>query len=275
MESGSQAAINVTGDVQVQTDSTVLSGEEAQSIVTNTPIVNDGGQLPSEITNEKILGKFTSQEELIKAYQELQAKLGGGQESPQVTEPSVEPPVAEVPSSIVEEYATKIVEAGGTITPEIYKELEGKGYSKDFVDTYVKGVQAQEQAAFQSLVSDIGGVEVYSKAAQWAQANMTQEQITAYNNSLSKATPEVAKIIMEALITKANKGTSQPTGAPIHSNIPIQPPVGNSVYESKSDYMKDANDPRYHKDPAYRSKVEQKLGRTDMSTWYTGLSRGL
>lgn len=270
MQSEAEASVNITGAIPVQTDSTVLTGEESASIVEGTSLGGDGGSLPSE-TPDKILGKFNTQEDLLKAYQALEAKLGGGQESPQVTE---EPePVAEVPTSVVEEYANKIMEAGGNITPEIYQELEGKGYSKEFVDTYVQGVKTQEQTAFNNLVSDIGGVEAYQAAAQWAQANMTQAQLVAYNKSLDSAEPEVAKIIMGSLITKSQTNTAQPTAAPLHTNTPLQvQTVG--VYENKSDYETDANDPRYHKDPAYRNKVEQKLGKTDMSTWYKHLSNG-
>ena len=267
-QSEAQQGVTPTGIPEVSTESTILTGEETGNVINDTPTVTDTS-LPSE-QSEVILGKFNTQEDLIKAYQELEKKLGGGQESPQ--EPVV-PVVTEVPVNVVEEYSSKIMDAGGSVTPEIYAELAGKGYTKEFVDTYIQGVQSQEQAAFQDLVKDIGGEQAYSQAVQWAQATMNKEQLTAYNDALGTADQTTAKLIMESLINKSRVGQPQSTG-PIHTNTPTTP-TSVSGYDTKSDYIKDSSDPRYGKDPGYTQKVEQKMAITDTAAWYSHLSRGI
>ena len=134
MESESVAAINVTGTPEVELNPNV---EVEQVVDTN---------LPSE-TGDMIDGKFKSQDDLLAAYHALQTKLGGG---PDVSTVDETPEQSEVPTDIVNEFANKIQEQGG-ITPDIYSELAQRGYSKQFVDTYVSGLNY-------ACSSDIKGV---------------------------------------------------------------------------------------------------------------------
>ncbi len=268
MESEAIPAINVNGEPEVQ-----LNPEPEVEVAADT-------SLPSE-TQEMIDGKFKSQDDLLAAYHELQSKLGGGPEStpaaPQEV-PSEAP--AGVPSDIVQEYASKIAESGGSITPEIYTELASKGYSKDFVDTYVQGVQAQEQRAFEGLVADVGGVTAYQSAVEWAVNNWSREQVMNYNNALNTADDNTAKIIINSLIQQSAVGGT-PSGQPLHSNTTTGMPANTSGYATKSDYVLDAgltNDRGqvlYEIDPGYRGKVEAKLALTNMSSWYSGLPSGM
>ena len=260
MESAAIPAINVTGEPTVE-----ASPEVEAEVVQDT-------SLPSE-TTDMIDGKFKSQDDLLAAYHALESKLGGG---PDVSTPVSETPQAQseaVPSDIVSEYASKIAESGGTITPEVYTELAAKGYSKDFVDTYVRGVQAQEVQAFESLTEGVGGVTAYNQAVEWAVNNFTPDQITNYNNALNHADENTAKILIGNLVMQA-QAQVQP-GQPLHTNNVTGKPANTGGYETKSEYAKDANDSRYEFDPAYRAKVEAKLAGTDMSSWYAALPRGI
>ena len=104
----------------------------------------------TEIEKELIGGKFESNEELLKAYQELEKKLGSGEETAtppdEGNEPPKEietPPKEEAPTEPTglakfnQEYAEN-----GELSQDSYDELGKLGFSKTDVDNYIAGQQA-------------------------------------------------------------------------------------------------------------------------------------
>ena len=218
-----------------QPQSEILSEDEVQAVVETGELPEQSEQeLPSDqSTEELIAGKFKSQDDLLKAYKELEAKLGQPKEE----------------SESEEITTTEIAD------PEYLEWRRNK--------------------AEEALLADVGGVQEYKKAQDWAAENLPEQEVTAFNKALeeAKGNESVIKVLAKNLVDKYKMGTAEtPTGAPIHSSSTtrVDAPKG---YATKSDMMKDMTDPRYERDEGYRQQVARKIAATNESDWYATLPK--
>ena len=222
-------------------------------------------------------GKFKSQDDLLKAYNELQSKLGKS-EPDEEEEPSEEPtePVEEEPDEEEEvevsenvrtftDIATRFDESGG-LTEEDMATLSGMD-SKQLVETYFKYHAVQmarntEQVAtakqLQSIRDSVGGDEAYGEMIQWAGQNLAPEEIDSFNSVAGSNNAAALSFAVEALSNrwKSVEGYEAPlvTGK--------KAPSKNKVFRSQAELARAISDPRYSSDPAYRMDVEEKLARS-------------
>jgi hypothetical protein len=209
---------------------------------------------------EKFQGK--SPEEIIKAYLELEKKLGNPQEEPQEEAPSEEKP-EKTPEELAkyEKYLDK-VKSGEGLTEEDYSELEALGYTRDFINEQVEFIQYKAQQYVREVLDPVGGEEVFKEAVAWAKENWPEDKIKEYNETIAKVPKLAQQALVKELVDAYKAGA---TTEPIHSNTP---PAGSKKgYTSETDFMKDISDPRYGKDPAYTKAVEAKMAQTDTTGW--------
>ena len=218
-------------------------------------------------------GKFKSQEDLLKAYQELQSKLGKG-ESEEGEEPSEEQPEApeETPEEVPEETpevfsnAAKQYSDNGQLDEATIEELS-KMDTKDLITQYMafynKSAQEQQQVAVTAqaqadIVGRVGGQESYSQMVAWAADNLGADEIADYNAVTNSGNVAAIKFAVEALNNryKAAEGYEAPlvTGKKASAKV--------EGFRSNAELSRAIADPRYHNDPAYRQDVEQKLARS-------------
>ncbi len=218
-----------------------------------------------------IAGKFKSQEDLVRAYNELQSKLG--QNTPEgEEEPTEEPTEAKEEEPEVEEQseaaavitrASEIYEANGELTPESIEELS-KLDSKDLIQAYVsqyaknqEAVQAQAVSAQAEadILNSVGGKEAYGDIVTWAANNLPAEEVASYNQVTNSGNVAAIKFAVEALANryKAAEGYEAPlvTGK--------RGAVKETGFRSHAELARAIADPRYQSDPAYRSDVENRL----------------
>jgi hypothetical protein len=215
--------------------------------------------------------KFATAEDMAASYAALEAKQGGAK--PEVAPAT--PPAAslEVPTPPVEATAA-VQKAGldmnelntefataGNLSEASYAKLAAVGFDKAAVDNYVAGQQAL-QAAFQTEVMSAtpGGPEKYGEMVEWAKVNMTPTQIDAYNASVGSGNKDQAKLAVAGLGAsfKAAVG-SEPSlqGGRVNGAV-------SDVFESLAQMKVAMSDKRYKSDPAFRSAVQQKLGRSNI-----------
>lgn len=221
-------------------------------------------------------GKFKSQDDLLKAYNELQSKLGKSEptdeeEPSEGTTEAVEEEPSEEEVGITEnvktftDIATRFDEAGG-LTEEDMATLSGMD-SKQLVETYFKyhAVQTaknnQQVATAQQLKSirdSVGGDEAYGEMIQWAGQNLSPEEIDSFNSVANSNNAAALSFAVEALSNrwKSVEGYEAPlvTGR--------KAPSKNKVFRSQAELARAISDPRYSTDPAYRMDVEEKLARS-------------
>lgn len=223
-----------------------------------TPSTAPATEAPKQ---ELILGKFKTQDDLVKAYSELEKKQGQKPAETQATE--VKAPATEVkPTGTnfqVDQYAEEFARTG-QLSPGSYKELEAKGFPKQIVDTYIEGQRAKAQAAEtqakQTVYSVAGSEQAYGELILWAsQGGLTDIDTMAYNNTLNNGTPEQVKLAVEGLKARYDKAFGRD---PQLSNGHAVS-AGPRPFRSNAEVVVAMNDPRYKNDEAYRSDVSARM----------------
>lgn len=242
---------------------------------------------------EKILGKFNSQEELAKAYQELERKLGQPKDQPEETLPS--PPKAYTREEGVKEYGEFLAgkfeeaefnpyemaaafEAGQDVEPFMEK-LEGVGIPRSIVERYLEGgyesesggveLSPEDQAEIKGLV---GGEEQFQQLSSWVKENVPQDEIDEYNAVVAAGNKEAIRWALKAMQARATQG-----GTPKQATLKEPELVGSGrapsagkTFESKAQVLEAMNKLNakgqrlYDVDEAYRAQVIRMLDASDV-----------
>ena len=216
-----------------------------------------------EESNELIGGKFRSQEDLLKAYQELEKKQSQGEEEPAAEaeeEPAEEapevPPTEAALTRASEEYAK------GELTDETIEELskmDSKDLIKAYVEFYSKNQQQQAvQVEAKEIYDSVGGEDAYQSMVAWAASNLSADEITAYNEVTNTGSAAAVRFAVESLSNRYKNAEGYE--APLVTGSKSAPKVQG--YRSHAELVADIGDPRYERDPAFRADVEAKLARS-------------
>lgn len=212
---------------------------------------NDDGT-PKE---ELILGKFKSNDDLIKAYQELEKKLGAPKETPKEEPKAAEEIPQEAKGLITPKDFDSFSEEfnkSGTLSEDTYKSLEAKGLSKDIVDAYIEGQKAVAETKANKLLQYVGGQEKYSAMVEWAKSNYSQEQAKAFDDALFSGNELKVQEQVDLLAFRMSKGgVRRIEGTSVDSGAPAFKP-----FESKGEWRKYTADPLYGKDAKYTKMVD-------------------
>lgn len=222
--------------------------------------------------------KFKSAEDLAKAYSELEAKLGGKKDDPaptddgtQTTE-NTDKPDGEVTNTeqAREELANRGLDLDtfsqefaqtGKLSDASYETLEKSGLSRSVVNSFIAGQQALAER-FQSEVKSIaGGDEGFSGMVEWARVNADPKEVAAYNKAIDSGDVDAAKLAVAGMYQKYLE--ARPSEGQLINGKSARG-VGGEVYESVEDYVKDASNPEYKSNPAFRNRVIAKLGRSNI-----------
>lgn len=220
-------------------------------------------------TPELIGGKFKSQEDLLKAYQELEkqrTKENQGEEdteeedSTDVLDETAEP---EPESDGILNRAADEYQKDGTLSEEAIDELS-KMDSKDLIKAYVDFYTRKSTAAsiendqLTEIKSIAGGDEGYTELVGWAAENLEQHEIEAFNDVTNSNNVSAIKFAVEALKNRyQNKeGYEAPliTGSKSKSST-----SGIKPYRSQAELARDIANPKYSSDPAFRQDIEARL----------------
>lgn len=264
----------MTQQVQFGTD-------PAPSAAPNQPTVDDQGNLvtPQETPStpegaapadrpEWLPENFQSPEDLAKSYREAQAELtrlrqAAKQEAPKEAPKGEESTSTESVSDpdddglSFEEAAAKWVESGAEdLSDEDYTFLEEAGYSRQFVDTYLRGLKAEAEGVASTVYEIAGGEEKYSAMTQWAAANLSKQEVDAFNKVVDSGSPQEIALAVRGLKAQYAEKNGQ---APSRSVTGGNARDGAGGFQSLEQQIAAQSDPRYAADPAYRADVEAKI----------------
>lgn len=228
-------------------------------------------QVDDENTDAALIGgKFKSQDDLLKAYEELQRKMGSSEE-PAADE---ETPEAEEVTEEVEE-APEVAETvsymhqlnqefsqSGELSEEAVERL-GSMDSKELIKAYMAyNAQAQsatlQQSELDSIQQSVGGPQAYSEMVQWAATNLPADEIADFNAVTATNNPAAIKFAVQALANRYRN--EEGYEAPLVSGR--KAPGKDKAFRSHAELSRAIADPRYSTDPAYRRDVEEKLSRS-------------
>jgi len=164
--------------------------------------------------------KFKSAEQMAEAYANLESKLGSNEQAQETPEETTTELTEQAEASDVQQAVEnagvdfnalqgEYNEQGG-ITEDSYTKLEEAGFSKDLVDSWIKGQEALT-ANYQSAVYDsVGGEGAYGEMKSWAQDNLSQGEIQAFDKAVTSGDLDMVKMALtQHLLVKGNPVTQQ------------------------------------------------------------------
>lgn len=146
----------------------------------------------------------------------------------------------------------------GELSEKSYKELEDAGIPKEMVDAFIAGQEAIATTQRAELLKDVGGEEGFQAMAEWMGANLSEAELTTYNELVASDNTDVVKNAISNMNTKYQAAVGN-GGEMINGDMPSESKGG---YESRSEFVAAMNDPRYGKDGVYTKSVEDKMKAT-------------
>ena len=240
-----------------------------------------------EVENENaalIGGKFKSQEDLLKAYEALQAKLGKpaeerGEEADEADAPEGEGEDEDGAEKAPEEGLSEPVRQAYELINEFSQSWdENSGLTADKVEQlasidsralveaylrYQQGVQAQARAQvmqaqeMQALMESVGGQAAYQEMTAWAAENMDQADIDQFNAVTATGNGPAIRFAVEALQARY-RGAVGFEGKMVRGKKGAAP-AGPQPIRSHAELARYINDPKWSSDPAFRADVEARL----------------
>jgi len=233
-----------------------LSAEELDSL--------EVGERLAEQEEQLLAGKYRSAEELERGYLELQKRLSGKQEEVEQPEEGEQPNEEEEQSeemdlydSIMESYRT------GEWDPELVNKVESMS-PVDVANMFLEKGNTQTIQATSSdieqIQASVGGTEEYQSMIQWASQNLSEQEVSMYDTVMDRGDPLAMFFAVQAL----NARYQDATGYDGELLTGQSPRNIADVFRSQAELVAAMSDPRYDRDPAYRSDVADKLERSNI-----------
>jgi hypothetical protein len=223
-------------------------------------------ELPQEENDrpEWLPEKFKSAEDMAQAYSELEKKLGQAPKEEQAeaeqSEAEAENKEEQAEENVSEAYQTiaeaskEFFENDGTLSEETYNALEKAGLPRDLVDSYAAGQQAllqSEEAQIQSVANG-----QYDAMAEWANENLPQEEIDAFDEAVTGGTVQQAKLAVQGLYARYQNATGS---SPKLTQGSVSG-VSTMPFKSMQELARAQSDPRYRSgDKAYHEEIDRRL----------------
>jgi hypothetical protein len=211
---------------------------------------------PSEepIKEELILGKFKSQEDLIKSYQELERKQT---ELNKPKETKDEKPLeANQKVNFDFSLAQKEFDDTGELSEKTIESLEQAGLPKSYIDNYIVGLDAVAKQFEQRAFESTGGEENYKQMTDWVSKTLSESEIKQFNDNIGRDN-DIALFTIKGMYARYSAETREPNLA-TGSNAQ----QSGSGYESIGQMKADMANPKYATDSAFRKMVADKVARS-------------
>ena len=208
--------------------------------------------------------KFKTPEDMSKAYSELEKKMGAGAKEDQAeveqSETEAEDNEEQTEENSSEAYQTiaeaskEFFENDGQLSEETYNALEKAGLPRDLVDSYAAGQQALLQSEEGQIKSVAQGN--YDAMAEWANENLPQEEIDAFDEVVTGGSISQAKLAVQGLYARyQNEVGAKPklTQGSVNG-------VSTMPFKSMQELARAQSDPRYKSgDKAYHEEIDRRL----------------
>ena len=263
-----------------------LMGADAEDGV---PLVQTDPGEPAAEPDDLIGGKFKSQEDLLKAYQELERK----QSQDAQPDPDPRQPQGYTDAQAVEQYGEELVnqfrEAGLDMKDLMWKADTGvdlsdqydamaaaAGMPRQVIENYVARnanyaeaeagpMSAAEEAA---VKNEIGGAEEFARLSQWAKegGGLTEAELADYNAVVDSGNKQAIRWALKAIQAKA-AGPAATEPRLIRGQAPVTEPAKFNSQAEMLEAMNKRNS-RGQKlievDEAYQQKFAALLNNSDV-----------
>jgi hypothetical protein len=247
--------------------------EEEAAKLDAAPVVPQDGDRPAWLPE-----KFKQGEDLAKAYEELEKKLGskkdetdpkdGDDETDDEPQPGDQTEARKVADEATKKagldlnsLSTKYLQ-NGALDDADYSALEKAGYPKELVKQFEQGQEAILAQRTTAVYDSVGGEEAYSAMIAWAGESLSPAEVTAFNKTVNGTDMGSIMFAIRGLKAQYDGSVGFEPSATVRGQT--VPKTSQASYSSIAQLEKDMGDPRYQNDPAFRKEVETKLGRSDI-----------
>ena len=224
--------------------------------------------------------KFKSPEEMAKAYQELEKKMGA--EGPKASGPDGQETSGEGEEVTGEgegdgqegkgedneeenqdnRYQKFIDEFknNGELSEDSYKELsEQYGITREMVDTYIQGETAGAQQYLSKIHEVTGGEENYKSMVEWASENLSKEEIEAFDSTMDTNNPAQIAMAVRGLWAQYQQANGKAPQRQVKGK-PSSKGGGVPGFTSNHEMQKAMSDQRYKDgDPKFHAWVDKMI----------------
>lgn len=162
---------------------------------------------------------------------------------------------AETIEAIQREY-----EENEELSAESYAKLAEIGYTKAFIDSYIRGQEALVEQYVNSVIEYAGGRERFDALYNHLETHNPEAAQSLDNALTNRDLSTVKAIINLAGESRAKAFGRKPTRSVTNRAIPAKPQATKREgFTDRSEMIKAMSDPRYRTDANYRRQVEQKV----------------
>ena len=172
-------------------------------------------------------------------------------------------------------------EKDGKLSEESYKELEENGFSRELVDTYIRGVQAAADEAgalakehVDAIIAEVGGLEKFEAVMKWADGKLSQEEKDAYNKAATGKDPVVARLVVQGLVSRYEREYGHAPTLLKGGRTSTSSSPSTEGFPDRTSMIKAMKDPRYGNDPEYTRSVESRVLRSGLMRSGRSRNRG-
>ena len=148
-------------------------------------------------------------------------------------------------------------EEKGALSEDTYKKLADAGYPKAVVDTYIRGIEAANEAFVNSVYTVAGGKDGYDKLSNYIQSK-GKDAVEGFNDALMNGSLSTVKMLINGFKAEMTLRNGTQKASVLGSGSP----AGTSGFANEADMDKAMDDPRYGVDEEYTKQVTKRLGKS-------------
>ena len=141
-----------------------------------------------------------------------------------------------------------------------YDKLAAAGIPSEVVDAFIDGQMAVADQMRNEAFNMVGGEQQYVEMVEWAQNNLSENEINAYNQAVESGDPNATKLAISGLQAQYRMDNGQEPN--LISGEAVS--ASSGAFQSVAELTAAMADPRYSRDPAYRKQVSDKLARSSV-----------
>ncbi len=147
------------------------------------------------------------------------------------------------------------VGTAGELSEASLKKIESKGIPPHLAVQFVRGQQALQEQAVNSVYSAVGGKEEFTKMSAWAATALSAEERAQFNKTVSEGDLGAVQSAVRGLHARF----TQAYGTNGSLNGGTRGVAGPVPFRSNAELIAAMQDPKYSVDPAYRDDVVRRL----------------
>lgn len=148
-------------------------------------------------------------------------------------------------------------EEKGALSEDTYKKLADAGYPKAVVDTYIRGVEAANEAFVNSVYTAAGGKTEYDKLSNYIQSK-GKDAVEGFNDALMNGSLSTVKMLINGFKAEMTLRNGTQKASVLGSGSP----AGTSGFANEADMDKAMDDPRYGVDEEYTKQITKRLSKS-------------